>query len=332
MAGQCPPILPGLPPLPKINVGNECPVTEPLNKNNEKHSLEDQRVYSDWVSRTRDYYNSLSYDQRRAIHSYTGEKYRKINHCVECIYDKNYDAISNSPILYFGKTEKLVSILHDVIEGAPRPSKILYAYRGTNTKWISADEGKFVSKLFASFSMDPETAHSFDEGRFVRVELGPHVPHLLNIASFFDAEAEILFSPGTIFEIVGKSTFQIKTNQKYFAIRDKLVDIIHLKARKGKKFQKSGESGLFVDRSRSRSRSKSPLRASVLASPAATPAKPLSPKLSQMEKNFRKWFDKMAREGIIQRHLEGQYNSGTYKEMFTRNNTLMSFYESDFRL
>ena len=154
IGGACDPLESYLPKLPEITGDDKCPYIEHISSLNEAYSTEDQTIYSKWVADTRLYYNSLSMKERTAVKTYIGHDYRQINHCVECVYNQ----VSNND-----KTlHQLIDTLHHVIKNAPRPSKILYAYRGSSPKWMQGvKSGKFVSKIFASFSMNPKTAMEF---------------------------------------------------------------------------------------------------------------------------------------------------------------------------
>lgn len=74
----------------------------------------------------------------------------------------------------------------------------------------------FIPKQFSSFSMNINVANNFllsyGTNAIFRVELGPHVAHVLNISSFNDMESEVLFNPSTQFEYIDKGMY--KLNEK----------------------------------------------------------------------------------------------------------------------
>ena len=219
---DCSPILPGLSRLPKItnipevpliNHLESCVKIQPLTKyNNQKHTFEDNEVYSDWISRTRLFYNELNYEERRALVLYTTWEYKKINTFMRTLsYIDDKDDKDNKDDKYnkiqdLDDIKNVIRILKDVIYRAPRPRKILYAYRGTSIEWTGKKDqipSSFKPSHFSSFSLNFNIPILYflknKSDILFRVEVGPSTPHVLNISSFEKLEAEIIFDPDTEF-------------------------------------------------------------------------------------------------------------------------------------
>lgn len=207
---QCPSILPQLEPLAKllyIDGKLICPPVNPLPNSNQLHKMENQKIYSDWISKTREYLNSLSFQQKKSLYLYQSSNYLRINDCVRrnnpaFFQHPQYDHITDT--LDLGDEEEIKAIvgaLLHIVHSAPKPQGPLYAYRGSTSR---LGKGSFTSNQFLSFSMNPMGAIQFNQdGDYVyRVELGPHVPHLLSIAAWSDREleSEVIFPPGSKFE------------------------------------------------------------------------------------------------------------------------------------
>lgn len=218
---DCYPLLNGLSRLPQIknipevpDLIESCPKIQPLTQyNNEKHTFNDNEVYSDWISRTRVFYNELNYEDRRALLLYTTAEYKKINTFIRTssyIDDKDDSDDSEKDDSFYkiqdiNDLKNVIRILKDVIYRAPRPSHILYAYRATDIAWTGKKDripSSFKPSHFSSFSMDYNVSIGFIKKKtdlLFRVEVGPSTPHVLNISSFNKLEAEILFDPDTEF-------------------------------------------------------------------------------------------------------------------------------------
>jgi hypothetical protein len=172
--------------------------------------MENQKIYSDWIKETRKYLNSLTFKQRKSLYLYQSSEYLTINEFVrrnDLVFpqDINYEHISDTLDLAKDDPKEIKAVagtLLHIINGAPRPQGPLYAYRGSTTRLGRTPT--FTSNQFLSFSINPRGASPFNQdGEYVyRVELGPHVPHLLSIAAWLDREleSEVLFPPGSKFE------------------------------------------------------------------------------------------------------------------------------------
>jgi hypothetical protein len=227
MGGEvdCDPLLPNFPRLPQISRILEdgtlykevCPYVQPLSITNKLHDDHSQRVYSDWIAKTRLFYNSLSNIEKLFISLYISSYYIEIN---------QYSRKGIESLVKSFKVKEIASTLKNTIYKSPKPADKLYAYRVTNIAWALNESSdvidKFIPKQFSSFSLNPHIAKHFTKNNNLDlmfcVELGPHVPHLLSISSIDDMESEVLFPPGTEFTLKSIEELSIAPKNKLYIL------------------------------------------------------------------------------------------------------------------
>lgn len=216
-----------------------CPMVYELQFTGAEISDEERVRYLGWITATRNFANTLTIKELKAVEIYQGAKYFTLLSSAELdllpanamrTHHLQEFLRRNRKGEYHGSKQvaQYVQLLQGVIERAPKPLGPMVVWRGIDKQYIARNYGialgkmpkTFTSPDFYSFSTDFVKAFSFAQEspglpNLMKVVIYPQdrAQYLL-IAAFNDAEREVLFQPYTDFtltNIVPFTEFQRKT-------------------------------------------------------------------------------------------------------------------------
>ena len=213
-----------------------CPRVVDLQFTGQEITDEERLNYYKWITSTRNFANTLSIKEMKAIEIYQGVKYfsfideTQLNvlpaNAMRTHHMQNF-LRSNRKGEYRGSTQiaQYVRLLQGVIERAPKSLAPMVVWRGIKPQYCGQNYGiatnkmpkKFTSPDFYSFSTSFGKAFFFtgDLPNLMKVVIRPQdrAQYLL-ISAFNDSEREVVFQPYTDFtltNIIPLSEYQKKT-------------------------------------------------------------------------------------------------------------------------